>query len=58
MKRGWWTALFVALVGAFVLADWMRATPHDRFSEPPPWALGQEKSDSGAHCSAAPAPRR
>ncbi len=37
---------------AFIAIDWSRATPHDRFAEPPPWQLGQEKTDGAAHCAA------
>ena len=43
MKRSTWSWIFLALLAAFVTADWKRATPHDRFAEPPPWALGQER---------------
>lgn len=57
MKRVWWSTFFLGLLAAFLIADWLAATPHDRFSEAPPWALGQKKIDTGAHCSAAPAPR-
>ncbi len=32
-----WTIAF-----AFVALDWSRATPHNRFDEPPPWQLGQD----------------
>ena len=41
-----WTAAFV-----FVALDWARSTPHNRFDEPPPWQLGQEKVDGAGHCA-------
>jgi hypothetical protein len=45
--------LFWGLLAGFIALDWMRATPHNRFDEPPPWALGQPaQDDGGAHCSA------
>jgi hypothetical protein len=44
---------FWGLLAAFVAFDWLHATPHDRFAEPAPWALGQPPiADGGAHCSA------
>ena len=42
-----WTAAF-----AFIVFDWSRATPHDRFDEPPPWQLGQDKVEGAGHCAA------
>ncbi|MBC8119799.1 MAG: hypothetical protein H7X75_09530 [Burkholderiaceae bacterium] len=42
-----WTAAF-----AFIALDWSRATPHDRFDEPPPWQLGQDKIEGTGHCAA------
>ncbi|MGZ8274512.1 MAG: hypothetical protein ACXWUM_11410 [Burkholderiaceae bacterium] len=44
-------AFWVASVG-FVALDWARATPHNRFDEPPPWQLGQEKVEGSGHCAA------
>jgi hypothetical protein len=45
--------LFWALVGGFVLLDWARSAPHNRFDEPPPWALGQPAGATAAgHCAA------
>ena len=54
MKR---RALAFALVfwvgaAAFIGFDWTRATPHNRFAEPPPWQLGQEKVEGAGHCAA------
>jgi hypothetical protein len=37
---------------AFIAIDWSRATPHNRFDEPPPWQLGQDKVDGLGHCAA------
>lgn len=42
-----WTAAF-----AFIAFDWSRATQHNRFDEPPPWQLGQDKVEGGGHCAA------
>ncbi|MBA2412131.1 MAG: hypothetical protein H0V63_04810 [Burkholderiaceae bacterium] len=42
-----WSAAF-----AFIVVDWSRATPHNRFDEPPPWQLGQEKIEGAGHCAA------
>jgi len=42
-----WVAAF-----AFVAIDWSRADPHNRFDEPPPWQLGQEKVEGAGHCAA------
>ena len=42
-----WTAAF-----AFIAVDWSRATPHNRFDEPPPWQLGQDRVEGGGHCAA------
>jgi hypothetical protein len=44
-------AFWAAAVG-FVALDWSRATPHNRFDEPPPWQLGQEKVEGTGHCAA------
>ena len=43
---------FWATAFAFVAIDWSRATPHNRFDEPPPWQLGQEKVEGAGHCAA------
>lgn len=44
-------ALWFALA-ALVAIDWQLARPHNRFDEPPPWALRQPALASGAHCAA------
>jgi hypothetical protein len=45
--------LFWGLLAGFIAFDWHRALPHNRFDEPPPWALGQPAGDdAGAHCAA------
>jgi hypothetical protein len=49
-------ALLFWLGGLALLAlDWRTSRPHDRFAEPPPWAIGQAARHTGAHCAAAPA---
>lgn len=43
---------FWTLLAGFVALDWVRAAAHDRFGEPPPWALGQEPVEGAGHCAA------
>ncbi len=43
---------FWGFAAAFVAFDWARATPHNRFDEPPPWQLGQDKIEGAGHCAA------
>lgn len=43
---------FWAAAAGFIAVDWSRANPHNRFDEPPPWQLGQEKVEGGGHCAA------
>ena len=45
-------ATFWAAALAFVAIDWSRAAPHNRFDEPPPWQLGQDKVEGASHCAA------
>jgi hypothetical protein len=47
--------LFWLAALALVALDWLTSRPHNRFAEPPPWALGQAAQQTGAHCAAAPA---
>ena len=42
-----WTAL-----AGFIAFDWVRSTPHNRFDEPLPWQLGQQKVEGAGHCAA------
>ena len=42
---------FWASALALITIDWVRATPHNRFDEPPPWQLGQDKVDGAGHCA-------
>lgn len=52
MKRTTWFAIaFWTLAFGFIALDWSRATPHNRFDEPPPWQLGQEKVEGAGHCA-------
>lgn len=48
--------VFWALLLAFVVFDWLRAPPRNRFDEPPPFALGSGPVSGAGHC-AAPPPR-
>lgn len=43
---------------AFIAFDWLTSKPHNRFAEPPPWAIGQPAGNTGAHCAAAPAAKK
>ena len=53
MKRTFVFALvFWAVALGFIALDWARSREHNRFDEPPPWQLGQEKVEGGAHCAA------
>ena len=45
-------AAAMALGAALLVADWARSTPHNRFDEPPPWQLGQDKVEGAGHCAA------
>jgi predicted membrane metal-binding protein len=37
---------------AFIALDWQAARPHNRFEEPPPWALRQPAVEGAGHCAA------
>jgi len=39
-------------LAAFVALDWQRSEPHNRFDEPPPWALRQPAVEGAGHCAA------
>lgn len=53
MKRPLGFAIAFWLVAAgFIAYDWTRAGEHNRFDEPPPWQLGQEKVEGAGHCAA------
>jgi hypothetical protein len=43
---------FWAAAAGFIAIDWARSGEHNRFDEPPPWQLGQEKVEGAGHCSA------
>lgn len=53
MKRalGFALVFWIAAIG-FIALDWHRSTPHNRFDEPLPWQLGQEKIEGAGHCAA------
>ena len=46
-------AFWVVVIGAIAL-DWCFSTPHQRFKEPPPLALGNGPAADAGHCSLAP----
>lgn len=43
---------FWAAAAGFVALDWNLSTPLNRFDEPPPWHVGQERSGDAGHCAA------
>ena len=51
-------ATFWAGALAFITIDWSRATAHNRFKEPPPWQLGQDKVEGSGHCAEPLAPAK
>lgn len=53
-KFPWLIALFWAAVVVLLVLDWRVSTPHDRFAEPPPLALGNGPAADAGHCSLAP----
>ncbi|MDD4886641.1 MAG: hypothetical protein PHO64_06935 [Thiomonas sp.] len=53
-KFPWLIALFWTAVLALLMLDWRSSTPHDRFAEPPPLALGNGPAADAGHCSLAP----
>ncbi len=53
--RAW---LFWAVVLVLIGLDWHASKPHDRFTEPPPIALGNGPAADAGHCSLAPTPIR
>ncbi|WP_298292736.1 hypothetical protein [Thiomonas sp.] len=58
MRQRWIGVLvFWAAVLALLWADWHGSTPHDRFAEPPPLALGHGPAADAGHCSLAPSSR-
>ncbi|MEP6608099.1 MAG: hypothetical protein ABJA83_05410 [Burkholderiaceae bacterium] len=50
-------AIFWIAAFGFIALDWFRANPHNRFDEPPPWQVGQDKVEGGGHCAAPLTPR-
>ena len=48
---GFWLLALVLIV-----LDWHGSTPHRRFDEPPPLALGNGPAPGAGHCSLAPHP--
>lgn len=50
-----WALAFWVLLAAGIAADWAASRPHNRFAEPPPWAINQAPGNIGAHCASAPA---
>ena len=51
-------AVFWAVLVAFVVFDWLRAPPRNRFAEPPPFAIGSGPVSGAGHCAAAPAMKK
>jgi len=51
MRRRLLAGAFWAVLLGFVVADLLNATEHDRFNEPPMFALGSAKAAGAGHCS-------
>jgi hypothetical protein len=45
-------AIFWAAALGLLTIDWATSSPHNRFEEPPPWQLGQERVEGAGHCAA------
>lgn len=53
MKRTTLFAItFWTIAVGFTALDWSLSKPHNRFDEPPPWQLGQDKVEGSGHCAA------
>ncbi len=53
-KKSWPAWLLWAVLLALIVLDWRNSTPHQRFAEPPPLALGSGPAADAGHCSLAP----
>uniref|UniRef100_E6PW15 Uncharacterized protein n=1 Tax=mine drainage metagenome TaxID=410659 RepID=E6PW15_9ZZZZ len=53
-KKSWPAWLLWAALLALLVLDWRSSTPHQRFAEPPPLALGNGPAADAGHCSLAP----
>jgi len=51
MRRIGLALAFWAALAGFVVLDATRSAPRDRFAEPPPLALGNERASGAGHCS-------
>ena len=54
-RAAWRLWLFWGVALGLLALDWHAATPHRRFDEPPPLALGHGPAVDAGHCSLAPA---
>ncbi len=52
--KSWPAWLLWAVLLALLVLDWRSSTPHRRFAEPPPLALGNGPAADAGHCSLAP----
>lgn len=51
-KSTLFVSVFWSLLVLLLAWDWLATKPHDRFDEPPPWALGQPAVEGAGHCAA------
>ena len=53
-RKSWPACVLWAVLLALIVLDWRMSTPHQRFREPPPLALGNGPAPDAGHCSLAP----
>lgn len=54
LRRTWRAWLLWAVLLVLLALDWRASTPHRRFDEPMPLALGHGPAADASHCSLAP----
>ena len=53
-RAAWRAWLLWGVLLLLIALDWRASTPHRRFDEPPPLALGHGPAPDAGHCSLAP----
>ena len=53
-KKTWAAWLLWAALLTLLVLDWHSSSPHQRFAEPPPLALGNGPAADAGHCSLVP----
>ncbi len=54
LRSSWRAWLLWLVVLVLLVLDWRASTPHERFAEPMPLALGNGPAADAGHCSLAP----